>query len=681
MRWTVLAVCAMASLSGCRAKPADAVTQTTPATPAFGSFGIDLAQMDRAVKPGDDFYTYVNGKWVSTFKIPADKARYGVFDALLDKSDNDVRTLLDELAKTPPPAGSVTQKVVDFYNSWMNQSAVESRGMEPLQADLRDIRGAANKADLVKLMGRIDYSGPAGVYIIPDPANPTRYVVAITQAGLGMPGRDYYLSKGERFDGYRTAYKAYVTKILELIGDDDPARSAAAIIALETRLATVHWTPERQRNIQATNNPVDRAGLKRMIPSLDWDALLPVSGLGDVQHFVVNETTAVRDGAKLLDTVPVDTWKKYLAFHVASDYASYLPKAVDDASFDFYSKSLRGIEVQRDRWKRGMDLLDQQIGEGVGELYVARYFPPDHKAKMDALVANLRTAMGERLKKLTWMDESTRAAAEKKLATFEPRIGYPSKWRDYSALAIDGHKLFENVRNAHRFEWNRQVARLNQPVDRSEWGMNPQTVNAYYDPLMNQITFPAAILQPPFFDPNADAAVNYGAIGAVIGHEMGHGFDDQGREFDETGTVRNWWTPETNKKFLDQTQRLAAQYDAFCPIAGVCINGRLTMGENIGDLGGLEMAYTAYTLSRQGKEAPVLDGFTGDQRFFMAHAQVWRGIQREDDMRSQVLTNPHALAAARGSIPERNIDAWYAAFDVKPGDKLFIKPEDRVRIW
>jgi predicted metalloendopeptidase len=326
-------------------------------------------------------------------------------------------------------------------------------------------------------------------------------------------------------------------------------------------------------------------------------------------------------------------------------------------------------------------LLNSQIGEAVGELYVAKYFPPENKAKMDQLVANLRTAMGERLKTLSWMDEKTRAEAEKKLTTFDPRIGYPVKWRDYSALTIEPGKIFEDVRNARKFEWNRQVARLNQPVDRTEWGMTPQTVNAYYDPSMNQITFPAAILQPPFFDPNADPAVNYGAIGAVIGHEMGHGFDDQGREYDETGKIRNWWTPETNKKFLAQTERFAAQYNAFCPLEGVCVNGKLTMGENIGDLGGLEMAYTAYKLSLNGKEAPVIDGFTGDQRFFMAHAQVWRGIERDDALRNLVLTNPHSPEAARGSIPERNMDSWYAAFNVKNGDKLFIKPEDRVKIW
>jgi len=328
-----------------------------------------------------------------------------------------------------------------------------------------------------------------------------------------------------------------------------------------------------------------------------------------------------------------------------------------------------------------VNLLDGVIGEGVGELYVAKYFPPENKAKMDALVVNLRTAMGERLKTLAWMDDATRAEAEKKLGTFDPRVGYPVKWRDYSAYNVQAGKLFENVREGRKFEWNRQVARLGQPVDREEWGMNPQTVNAYYNPLVNQITFPAAILQPPFFDANADPAVNYGAIGAVIGHEMGHGFDDQGREFDESGKIRNWWTPETNKKFLEATAKFAAQYDAFCPIEGVCVNGRFTMGENLGDLGGLEMAYTAYKLSLNGQEAAVIDGFTGDQRFFMAHAQVWRAIIRDDALRNQVLTDPHSPAAARGSIPERNMDAWYAAFNVQPGDKAYIAPEARVKIW
>jgi endothelin-converting enzyme/putative endopeptidase len=680
----LLAISLAALLYACNAgaeRPTDASASAATSKTEFGTFGVDTSQMDTSVKPGDDFYRYVNGKWLDTFVMPPDKARYSMFDLLHDKAENDVRALLEELAKTPPPTGSVKQKVLDFYNSWMNEPAIESRGTQPLKADVEAIHAAKTKGDIEKLMGRFDYTGPVGLYIQPDPADPTKYAVNVTQSGLGMPTRDYYLNQGAKYDAYRAAYKAYVTKILELIGDANAAASADAIIALETKLAAAHWSPERQRDVQATNNPVDRAGLKKMIPSVDWEAMLPGRGLGDVQHFIVNETTALRDGTKLLETEPVETWKKYLAFHLASDYASYLPKTFDDASFNFFSKALRGVEAQRERWKRGVNMLDAHIGEGVGELYVAKYFPPEYKAKMDALVANLHAAMGERLKTLSWMDDATRAEAQKKLATFDPRIGYPIKWRDYSALRIDPGQLFENLRNARRFDWDRQVARLNKPVDRTEWGMNPQTVNAYYDPLMNQITFPAAILQPPFFDPNADPAVNYGAIGAVIGHEMGHGFDDQGREFDATGKLRNWWTPETNKKFLEQTSRLAAQYNAFCPLDGLCVNGNLTMGENIGDLGGLEMAYTAYKMSLNGKEAPAIDGFTGDQRFFLANAQIWRGKSREDALRNQILTNPHAPDAARGSIPVRNIDPWYRAFAVKEGDKAYIKPEERVNIW
>jgi len=674
------AACAAALLTACGNEQAAAPAAEAPQA-AIGTFGIDTAAMDTTVKPGDDFYRYVNGAWVSTFQMPADKARYGIFDALRDKSEVDVRTLLDTLATTPPAAGSVGQKVTDLYGSWMDEAAIEARGIEPLKADLDAIAAARTKNDIVALMGNIDYAGPIGMYISPDPADPTRYVVNVTQGGLGMPVRDYYLNEGDRFDAYRASYKTYVTKILELVGDATPAASAEAIVALETALATVHWSPERQRDVQATNNPVDRAGLKAMIPAVDWDIFLPVAGLGAVQNFVVNETTALRDGAALLDTQPVDAWKQYLKFHLASDYAANLPKAFDDASFAFYRRTIAGVEVQRDRWKRGVQLLDGLIGEGVGELYVAKFFPPDYKAQMDDLVANLVAAMGERLKTLAWMDDATRGEAAKKLATFDPRVGYPVKWRDYSAYTVEAGKLFENVRNGRKFEWNREVGRLGEPVDREEWGMNPQTVNAYYNAVNNEIVFPAAILQPPFFNLEADDAVNYGGIGAVIGHEIGHGYDDQGREFDETGKIRNWWTPATNERFNAATSKFAAQYNAFCPLEGACVNGNFTMGENIGDLGGLEMSYTAYKLSLGGQEAPVIDGFTGDQRFFMAHAQVWRAIQREDALRNQMLTDPHSPAAARGSIPERNMDAWYAAFDVKEGDAQYLAPEDRVRIW
>lgn len=669
----------LALLAACRATPTPAAADVPG--PALGTFGIDTANMDPTAVPGDDFHRYVNGRWMATTSIPPDKARYGVFDALADQTERNLRALIEETAQTPQSPGSVRQKVADFYRSWMDDETIERRGLTPLEPDLRAIAAAKTKADVLALMARPDFTGPVGITIEPDPADASTYAVFIGQAGLGMPNRDYYLRSGDRFDAYKAAYRAYLARVFELIGQAAPATAAEAVLALETKLAAEQWSPERQRDVQATNNPMDRAGLARMAPAIEWSTLLAAAGLGEVSRVVVRETTAVRGGVALLATEPVDVWKQYLAFHLTNSYAAYLPKAFDAASFAFNEKALRGVEEPRERWKRGISLLDRQLGEGVGALYVAKHFPPDHKVKMDALVANLRAAMAARLKTLSWMDEATRTEALKKLATFDPRVGYPATWRDYSALSIDPGTLLENVRNARRFEWQRHVARLREPVDRGEWGMTPQTINAYYDPTKNQITFPAAILQPPFFDPHADPAVNYGAIGGVIGHEMGHGFDDQGREYDETGRIRNWWTPETNAKFLEQTTRLVAQYHAFCPLPPLCVNGQLTLGENIGDLGGLEMAYTAYRLSLNGADAPVLDGFTGDQRFFMAHAQLWRALLREDAQRNRLLTDPHAPPVARGSFPERNMDAWYAAFAVKEGHRLYLRPDERVRIW
>jgi putative endopeptidase len=676
-----MAVSAAALLAACGQPDATEAPAPAAAVAQLGTFGIDTAQMDTSVKPGDDFYRYVNGKWLDTFEMPADKARFGVFDELRDKSEADIHAIVQELAAAKPAAGTTEQKVADLFAAWMDEAALEARGVTPLKPHLDEIYAVATRADLMKLAGSIRYAAPFGLSLDPHPDDATRYTVWVGQGGLGMPTRDYYLNPGEKFDAYRTAYRAYVTRLFELIGDPAPAESAAQVVALETKLARVHWSPEEQRNVQKAVNPMDRAGLKALAPGVDWDVVFGGLGLAEAQTVVAAETTAIRDAGKLMQSEPIEAWKKYLTFHLVNDNAAYLPKAFDDASFDFYSKTLRGVEAQRDRWKRGVQLLDGLIGEGIGKIYVERHFPPEHKAKMDELVRNLRAGFESRLKTITWMDEPTRAEALKKLSTFEPRIGYPAKWRDYSGLTIEPGKLFESVYAARQFEWNRQARRLNEPVDREEWMMNPQTVNAYYNPLMNQITFPAAILQPPFFDPNADPAVNYGAIGAVIGHEIGHGFDDQGREFDETGKMRNWWTPETNARFLEQTAKLAAQYDAFCPLEGACINGRLSMGENIGDLGGLEMAYAAYRLSLNGQEPPVLDGFTGDQRFFMAHAQVWRAMMREDALRNQLLVGPHSPPAARGSLPERNMDAWYAAFNVQPGDKAYLPPEQRVRIW
>lgn len=674
-------VATLVAACGKQPEPAAPAAPAEPAGPAFGSFGVDLTHMETSIKPGDDFYRYVNGKWLETAQIPPDRPYNGTIITLVDSTEAKLRAIVDELVAAKPAAGSVDQKVADMYASWMDEAGIEARGIEPLRPYLAQIEAAKNTADLMKLAGTIDFQAPFGVYVDADTADPTRYTVWVSQSGLGMPNRDYYLKKGPKFDAWRAAYLAYVTKLFELVGYPDPAVTAKRVIALENKIAQVAWSEERRRNVKEINNPMDLAALEKYVPSVDWKVVLGGVGLGDAKHFIVNETTAIRDGAKLLTSEPIADWKAYMTFHFVDSYSTALTKAFDVAQFEFRSKALSGVEQQRDRWKRGLVLLNGNIGEGLGQVFVRKHFPPETKAKMDQLVVNLRASLKQRLSESAWMDEATRAEAIVKLEAFEARIGYPDKWRDYSTLNIERGKHFENLRNARKFEWERNAGRLLKPVDRSEWDMSPQTVDAYYNPLKNQMTFPAGILQPPMFDPNADPAVNYGAIGAVIGHEIGHGFDDQGREFDGSGKVRNWWTPETNAKFVAATKQLAALYGTYCPLEGACVNGELTMGENIGDLGGLEMAYGAYKLSLKGQEAPVLEGFTGDQRFFLSFAQLWRAKTRDDMLRQLILTDPHSPFTARGTLPERNMDAWYAAFDVQPGDKMYLKPEDRVRIW
>ncbi len=669
---------ALALLGGCANGRAQSVAERGA---ALGTFGVDLSAMDAATRPGDDFYRYVNGAWLDTYEIPADRSRYGIFDALREKAEADVHAILLELVQSDPAPGTTERKIADLFATWMDADAIEARGLEPLRPQLDAIAAARKKPDLWPLFARQELTAPFSIGFGVDPDDATRYAVRISQSGLGMPNREYYLRPGERSDAYRAAYRTYVERVFELIGDGDPTASAERVIGLERLLAKVQWAPQRQRIVSESVNPMDRGELKRLAPEIDWDAVLDAKGLGHVQRVVVRETTAIRDAATLIARRPMTTWKKYLTFHVVNRHAESLPAAFDDAHFAFHQQALRGVKEQRARWKRGVELIDRSIGEGVGPIYVERHFPPSHKAMMDELVVNLRRALAERLTTLEWMDDATREAARRKLASFEPRVGYPSTWRDYSALTIEPGRLCESVMAARRFDWERRRARLDQPVERDEWGMNPQTVNAYYSSSMNQITFPAAILQPPFFDPLADPAVNYGGIGAVIGHEIGHGFDDQGRQYDEAGRLRNWWSEDTNARFVQATDRMAAQFEARCPLPGACINGRLTMGENIGDLGGLEMAHTAYRLSLGRDDSAVIDGFTGDQRFFMSWAQVWRGKYRDDALRARLLTDPHSPPAARGSVPLQNIDAWYTAFDVQPGDEMYLPPETRVRIW
>ena len=675
----LLAASAAVLLAACQGEPAAPPAEAPKAT--LGAWGIDLVHRDEAVKPGDDFFKHASGKWLATFKIPEDKSRYGAFDELAVKSENDVKSIIDGFAANPPAAGSNVAKAADFYASWMDEATIETRGITPLKPYLDEINAIADKAGLLKVIAKVGYASPFGIGIEADVADPTRYAVWAAQGGLAMPDREYYLEKSEKYEAYRAAYKTYVTKIFELLGDPAPAASADTVIKFETAIAKGHWTPEELRVPDKAFKGMSAADFKKLVSNFDLEQFAKDAGIPAITTAVAYGDTSITAGAKLVDSQPIAAWKKYLTFHMASDNAAYLPKAFDEASFEFFSKTLRGVPVQRDRWKRGVTLLDANIGEALGEAYAAKFFPPENKAKMDELVGNLSSALKARIEKLDWMDEPTRAEALKKLANFEPRVGYPDKWRDYSAMQIDKTKLFENIFAARQFEWNRQVARLGGPVDRKEWGMNAQQVNAYYNPLMNQITFPAGILQPPFFDVHADPAVNYGAIGAVIGHEIGHGFDDQGSAFDANGVQRDWWSADTKTKFLTKTAALNAQYDKYCPLPDACISGALTTGENIGDLGGLIMAYTAYKQSLGGKEAPVLDGLTGDQRFFLSWAQVWRSMGREDDTRNRLATDPHSppMYRVNGVVP--NIDEWYAAFNVQPTDKMYIAPEQRVRIW
>jgi endothelin-converting enzyme/putative endopeptidase len=650
--------------------------------PAFAPWGVDLTAMDSSVKPGDDFFDYVNGAWSKRTEIAADRTFVGIDSVLNDQIDKDVRAIVEDVAKDPASSGQIGQQVGDFYASWMDEAAIAAKGSAPLKPYLDQIAAVKGKGDLIDLFASIGFESPVSVAIYPDLANPTKYAVYAGQSGLGMPNRDYYLLQGAKYDAYRAAYRAYVTKIQELAGIADAAAKAERIIALETAIAKVHWTPEQSRDIDKIYNPMDRTKLGNFAPQFEWNRALAKSGLGDVQTVIVTETTAVQAIGKLLDSVPLETWKDYLAFHFISEHAAYLPNAFDQANFDFFSKTLRDVPTQRDRWKRGVSLVNGSLGEAVGQIYVQRHYPPESDRQMGELITNVRAALQQKIETNDWMDEPTRKEALAKLATFDPRTGHPTKYIDYSSLKVDRSDLLGNVMRSDQFARDLLLTRMKKPVDRTLWDMLPQTNNAYYDPTQNQITFPAAILQPPYFDPDADAASNYGSIGATIGHEIGHGFDDQGRKFDGTGKLRDWWTPATAKKYEAHATELVKQYDAYEPIPGVHIKGQLTLGENLGDLGGLEVAYAAYRryVAAHG-EPPVIGGLTGDQRFFIAYGYSWESKQREGALRAQLLTNEHSPAKYRVNGVVRNIDAWYKAFNVQPGDKMYLPPEQRVKVW
>ena len=668
-----VAALALAALS-----PAAAQTATKP---VYGSWGFDYAGMDKAVKPGDDFWAYANGAWGRTTDFAPDRSSAGVSVKLVDQAEIDVRDLIDGIAKDPN-ATATDRKAATYYKAWMDTGQIEKAGTRPLKPYLARIAAAKTRGDLIRLFATPGYAAPVDIGIIPDFQNPTRYAVIATQGSLGLPDRDYYLLQGEKYDAIRKAYRAYVVKIQTLAGIRDAEARADRIIDLETKLATGFWSRAQRRDLQGLYHPMEIQPLSSLAPQFDWQLYLQTLGLGNVETVIAGETTAIAATGKLLDEVPLSTWRDYLAFRFVSDHATNLPKAFDDAQFDFYSRTLNDVPQQRDRWKRAVQVVNGAMGEAVGEAYVKRHYPPEAERQMGELIENLRAAYADQIRHAAWMDDATRTEALAKLKAFEPRTGHPVKYVDYSALVVSPTDPLANAVAAGDFQWKLELSRFLNPVDRTLWSMTPQTVNAYYSPLTNQITFPAAILQPPFFDPSADAAVNYGAIGAIIGHEMGHGFDDNGRKFDASGHLRDWWTKATADAYTAHAKRLVTQYNDYEPIAGAKINGQLTLGENLGDLGGIEAAYQAYRrYTAQHGEPPVIDGYTGDQRFFLAFAEAWRQKRRDGATRQQLLSDPHSPAYFRVNGVVRNFDPWYAAFDVKPGDKLYLPPAERVHVW
>jgi putative endopeptidase len=649
--------------------------------PRMGAWGFDLSGRDTTMAPGQDFFVHANGDYIEKLVIPADRSRYGAFDALNELSQNRMRAVVEAAANDGSATGDQA-KVGAFYRSFMDEARVEALGAKPLAADLAEISSAKDREDLARLMGRSQaaFGGSFfGAYIHDDAKDPENYTVYLFQSGIGMPDRDYYLQ--ESFAPQKAKYEAYVARLLTLAGWPDAEAHAKAIVAMETKIAEVSWTRAERRDDDKTYNPFKTADLAAYAPGFDWAAFMDGAGLSKVDRVVVAENTAFPKIAAIFAETPIETLTAWAAFTLADNAAPYMSKAFDEAHFDFRSRTLSGQPEQRPRWKRGVTLVDSQVGEALGKVYVEAYFPAESKAKMEALVADIKTAMRGRIEKLTWMSPATKAKALEKLSKFTVKIGYPDKWRDYAGLEVAADDLYGNVERAVAFDWAYRVARLGGPVDDSEWGMTPPTINAYYSSTKNEIVFPAAILQPPFFDPDGDPAVNYGGIGGVIGHEITHGFDDQGRKSDGDGRLTDWWTAEDAAKFQAEAKKLGDQYAAIEVLPGMRINGDLTMGENIADLGGLLLALDAYHLSLGGKPAPVIDGLTGDQRVFLGWAQVWRGKYREDATRRQLVSDPHSPPKYRVNVPLQNIDAWYAAFDVKPGDAMYVKPEDRVRIW
>ena len=663
-------------------------SETRPADPGATkptASGIDLSAFDKGVRPQDDAFTHVNGSWLAKTEIPADKSSYGTFDILVDKSQADLRGIVEEAAKTPNRTpGSDAQKIGDFYESFMNEARAEELGLSPLQTELAAIDGLKTKTDLARYFGRmfkLNLINPLVGFVDGDAQQPDRETLYVIQGGLGLPDRDYYLKDDAKLREYRDKYVAFLTTLLKLGNQTAPEAAAKDIFGLETRLARAHWTNVESRDAVKTYNKRTLADLPKEFPGFDWTAWTTELGIAQAPAVIISQPSYVKSFAATVNELPVDRWKPYLRASLLNGFAPYLSKPFVDAEFGFYSQTLRGVRENQPRWKRGVNTINANLGEMLGKLYVDRHFTPQAKARMEALVENLRKAFREGIDGLEWMGPETKKEAQEKLAKFRPKVGYPSKWRDYSRVQIAKEDLVGNVTRAVIAENEFQLGKVGKPIDPEQWGMTPQTVNAYYNPVRNEIVFPAAILQPPFFNLEADDAVNYGAIGGVIGHEMGHGFDDQGRRFDAKGVLRDWWQPNDAEEYIKRAKLLVDQYNAYEPLPGLRVNGELTLGENIGDLTGVVISHRAYQLALGGQPAPVIEGLSGDQRFFFGWVQAWRAKERDDALRQQVLTNPHSPEMYRANGPLRNVSEFYSTFDVKQDDQMFLSPEARAKIW
>jgi putative endopeptidase len=649
---------------------------------AFGRFGFDDSAIDPAIRPGDSFFDYANGAWVARTPIPADESSAGMFDTLVRQAEEQVRAIVTDAAGPHAPAGTDTGKIGGLYNAFMDEGRVEKLDLAPIAAELAAIREAGTRNAIAAIMGRARQGVGQSLFSISvseDEKDPTRYTLHASQSGLGLPDRDYYLR--DAFKDKKAAYRDYVARLLDMAGWPDAQQRADDVVAFETRIAEASWSRAESRDPEKTYNPMTRAELVALAPDFPWDTMLDAAGVGDLRTVVVGQKSAFPKIAKVFAETPVATLQAWWAFGAVDDAAPYLSSRFVKARFDFRGRMLAGLDEQQPRWRRAVHLIESALGEAVGREYVARHFPPASKARMEELVGEVKRALHARIENLAWMTPATKARALEKLDLLGVKIGYPVKWRDYTALAIDPADLMGDVRRAGAFAWAEDVAKLKKPVDPLEWSTTPQTVNAYYEPSRNEIVFPAAILQPPFFDPEADMAINFGGIGGVIGHEMTHAFDDQGRKSDGHGVLTDWWQPADAVRFQAEAARLGAQFDAYAVAPGVNLKGDQTMGENIADLGGILLALDAYHASLHGAPAPVLGGLTGDQRVFLGWAQVWRAKTRPDTLKLLATSDAHAPERFRVDGPLRNVDAWYDAFGIKPGDQLYLKPEDRVRIW